>query len=183
MIGRYRARSSHPSHFLCGLVLPGESEKNVLVPRFFLLFSLQSCAVRRDALEDRLQGHCHHARANACDSEIPPLASSLHAGDHLRRHGAPRFGDAGAALVRLTVGGRANSDFEALGKRGGWRDQTESSNGYVPLHTVLARFLRAWRHRRLSLPMGILFFHPSRRRAVFPSPRLFSSPIICDRRQ
>jgi integrase len=24
--------------------------------------------------------------------------------------------------------------------------------------------------------MGILFFHPSRRRAVFPSPRLFSSP-------
>jgi hypothetical protein len=25
---------------LCGLVLPGESEENVLVPRFFLLFSL-----------------------------------------------------------------------------------------------------------------------------------------------
>ena len=61
--------------------------------------------------------------------------------------------------------------------------KTESSNGYVPLHTVLARFLRAWRRRRLSPPMGILFFHPSRRRAVFPSPRLFSSPIICDRRQ
>ena len=38
-------------------------------------------------------------------------------------------------------------------------------------------------HRRLSPPMGILFFHPSRRRAVFPSRRLFSSPIICDRRQ
>jgi len=38
-------------------------------------------------------------------------------------------------------------------------------------------------HRRLLPPMGILFFHPSRRRAVFPSPRQFSSPIICDRRQ
>ena len=36
---------------------------------------------------------------------------------------------------------------------------------------------------RLSPPMGILFFHPSRRRAVFPSPRLFLSPIICGRRQ
>jgi hypothetical protein len=27
-------------HFLCGLVLPGESEKSVLVPRFFLRFAL-----------------------------------------------------------------------------------------------------------------------------------------------
>jgi hypothetical protein len=26
--------------FLCGLVPPGDSEKNLLVPRFFLLFSL-----------------------------------------------------------------------------------------------------------------------------------------------
>ena len=33
------------------------------------------------------------------------------------------FGDAGAALVGLTVGGRTDSDFEALGKRRGWRDQ------------------------------------------------------------
>src|ERR1700675_4181414 len=62
-------------------------------------------------------------RANACDPEIPPLASSLHAGAHLHRHGAPRFGDAGAALVGLTVGGRTDSDFEALGKQRGWRDQ------------------------------------------------------------
>ena len=54
---------------------------------------------------------------------FPPFASSLHAGAHLRRHGAPRFGDAGAALVGLTVGGRTDSDFEALGKRRGWRDQ------------------------------------------------------------
>jgi len=38
-------------------------------------------------------------------------------------------------------------------------------------------------HGRLLPPIGILFFHPSSRRAVFPSPRLFSSPIICDRRQ
>ena len=60
--------------------------------------------------------------------------------------------------------------------------KTESSNGYVPLHTVLASCVHGG-HRRLLPPMGILFFHPSRRRAVFPSPRLFSSPIICDRRQ
>jgi len=43
-------------------------------------------------------------QSNACDPEILPLASSLHPGAHLRRHGAPRFGDAGAALVGLTVG-------------------------------------------------------------------------------
>ncbi len=63
----------------------------------------ESCPARRDALEDRLQGHRHHARANACDSEGPPLTSSLHAGAHLRRHGAPCFGDAGAALERCAV--------------------------------------------------------------------------------
>ena len=39
-----------------------------------------------------------------CDSEGPPLTSSLHVGAHLRRHGAPCFGDAGAALERRAVG-------------------------------------------------------------------------------
>ena len=37
--------------------------------------------------------------ADACDSEGPPLTSSLHAGAHLCRDGAPCFGDPGAALV------------------------------------------------------------------------------------
>jgi hypothetical protein len=41
--------------------------------------------------------------ANARDSEGPPLTSSLHAGAHLRRHGAPCFGDAGAALERCAL--------------------------------------------------------------------------------
>src|SRR5258708_1902756 len=133
--------------------------------------------------EDRLQGHCHHPRTNACDPEIPPLATSLHAGAHLRRHGAPRFGDAGAALVGLTVGGRADSDFEALGN-----GEDGESKQKAPMATC--RYIPCSRascvhggHRRRSPPMGILFFHPLRRRAVFPFPRLFSSPTICDRRQ
>ena len=45
---RRRLRPSHGASgsylltlpFVCGLVPPGDSEKNVLVPRFFLLFSL-----------------------------------------------------------------------------------------------------------------------------------------------
>ena len=60
-------------------------------------------ATRRDALEERLQGHRHYACANACDPEGPPLTSSLHTGADLCRYGAPRFGDPGATLVGLAV--------------------------------------------------------------------------------
>src|SRR5260370_10886617 len=61
----------------------------------------------------------------------------------LRRHGAPRFGDAGAALVGLTVGGRTDSDFEALGKRRGWRDQNRKLQ-WLRAVTYRARALLAW---------------------------------------
>src|SRR6266571_9038126 len=70
----------------------------------------------------RLQGR-RHARANACDPEGPPLASSLHAGPHLRRYGTPRFGDTSAALVGPAVERGKDSDFKTLGERQRWRDQ------------------------------------------------------------
>jgi hypothetical protein len=59
---------------------------------------------------------CHHARANACDPSFTALASSLHAGAHLLGYSAPRFRDAVAALGRRAVGGRADTDLQALGK-------------------------------------------------------------------
>lgn len=63
----------------------------------------ESRATRRDALEERLQGHRHHACANACNPEGPPLTSSLLTGADLCRYGAPSFGDSVAALVGLVV--------------------------------------------------------------------------------
>src|SRR5215472_16202205 len=76
----------------------------------------ESRATRRDALEERLQGHRHHTRANACDPSFTALASSLHAGAHVRSYSAPRFRDAVTALGRRAVGGRADTDLQALGK-------------------------------------------------------------------
>jgi hypothetical protein len=64
-------------------------------------------------------------RANAWDSEGPPLASSLHAGAHLRCYGAPCFGDPSAALVGPAVERGKDSDFKMLGEGRGWRDQNE----------------------------------------------------------
>jgi len=63
----------------------------------------ESRTTRRDALEERLQGYRHHACANACDSEGPPLTPPLHTGPDLCRYGAPCFRDSGAALVGLVV--------------------------------------------------------------------------------
>jgi integrase-like protein len=81
-----------------------------------MFIAVADCSARRDALEGQLQGHSHHAGANACDPEITFLSYSLHAGAHLRRDSTPRFGDAGVTLVGLAVGGRANTDLQALGK-------------------------------------------------------------------
>ena len=53
---------------------------------------------------ERLQGHRHHACANACDSEGPPLTSPPHTGADLCRYGAPCFGDSCVTLVGLVVG-------------------------------------------------------------------------------
>src|SRR2546429_7321522 len=44
----------------------------------------ESRATRRDALEERLQGHRHHTRANACDPSFTALTSSLYAGARVR---------------------------------------------------------------------------------------------------
>ncbi len=74
-----------------------------VMSRIYKVGILHEHVPKNPALENRLQGHHHHARANACDSEGPSLTSSLHAGAHLRRHGAPCFGDAGAALERCAV--------------------------------------------------------------------------------
>jgi len=63
---------------------------------------------------------------NACDSEGPPLTSSLHAGPDLCRYGAPCLGDPGATLVGLAVERGKDSDFKTLGKRQGWRNENGS---------------------------------------------------------
>ena len=107
----------------------------------------KSSAARRDALEDRLQGRRHHARANAFNPEGPPLPSPLHftlvltcAATALRASEmlALRWSDLLWEEGRIRISKRW-----ANGEDG--ETKTESSNGYVPLHTVLARFLRAWR--------------------------------------
>src|SRR4029077_10883790 len=76
----------------------------------------ESAYAYRVTLEERLQGHRHHACANAGDPSFTALASSLHAGAHLLGYGAPRLRDAVAALGRRAVGGRAHTDLQALGE-------------------------------------------------------------------
>ncbi len=50
------------------------------------------------------KGDHHHACANVCDSEGPPLVSSLHTGTNLRRDSAPSLGDSFVTLVGHAVG-------------------------------------------------------------------------------
>ena len=63
----------------------------------------------------------------------------------------------------------------AQGKDGATK--TEASDGYVPLHPVLAAHLRSWRHKAPTQRTGTSYSPPSKRTVMFPYPRLFSSPI------
>jgi len=59
--------------------------------------------------------------------------------------------------------------------------KTEASDGYVPLHPMLADRLRAWQLRSPTLPRMIFCFRPRRRRENRRSTLRHSLPIICDR--
>jgi integrase len=61
--------------------------------------------------------------------------------------------------------------------------KTEASDGYVPLHPMLADRLRAWQLRFPTLPRMIFCFRPRRRRENRRSTLRHSLPIICDRQQ
>src|ERR1700722_3376345 len=61
--------------------------------------------------------------------------------------------------------------------------KTESSNGYVPLHPMLADRLRAWQLRSPTLPRMIFCFRPRRRRESRRSMLRLSLPILCGRRR
>ena len=52
--------------------------------------------------------------------------------------------------------------------------KTEASDGYVPLHAVLAHFLHEWRAQTPHAAAEDFVFPSLRARAAFPSPRLSS---------
>src|SRR5436309_13049096 len=83
----------------------------------------ESRATRRDALEERLQGHRHHTRANACDASFTALTSSLYAGARVCCYSALRFVDAVVALSGRAVGGREHTDLQPMGNRCGRQDK------------------------------------------------------------
>ena len=73
------------------------------------------------------------------------------------------------------------SKRRAKGKDG--ETKTEASNGYVPLHPLLAEHLRAW-HAATPNAKDTDFVFPSLKcSGRFPSPLPSSSPTICDRRR
>jgi len=61
--------------------------------------------------------------------------------------------------------------------------KTEASDGYLPLHPVLAHYLHGGTARRPTRRTWILFFRPSRRAAVFPYPLPHSLLIISGRQR
>jgi hypothetical protein len=137
----------------------------------------ESRATCRDALEERLKSHRHHACANACDSEGPPLTSSLHAGPDLCRYGAPCLGDPGATLIGLAVERGKDSDFKTLAKGRDGETKTEASDGYVPLHPILAAHLRSWREQNLYSKDADFVFPSLRARGRVP---LSASVFVAD---
>ena len=66
----------------------------------------------------------------------------------------------------------------AQGKDGATK--TEASDGYVPLHLVLARSSTLVARNKAPTQRTMTSYSPQSKRAgAFPYPRLFSSPIIC----
>src|SRR6266446_2525811 len=130
----------------------------------------------------------HYLRADFwADAVRPKSANTISHVEHIvRAYLVPRFGNEIAEDIKpLDI----QRWFKSLHETGGlaWTTIARPKQK-APMATC--RYIPCSRascvhggHRRLLPPTGILFFHPSRGRAVFPSPRLFSSPIICDRRQ
>jgi len=117
-------------------------------------------ATRRNALQVQLPGDYHHPGPDADHSQIPLLPASFRAGAHLRGDRPPRLGGSGAALVGyLWDEGRIRvSKRWAMGKDG--ETKTEASDGYVPLHSVLAHHLRDW-HTHTPYAKDTDFVFPS----------------------
>jgi len=74
-----------------------------VMSRIYKVGILHEHVQKNPVLHVEMRSKTDYKAASTCDSEGPPLTSSLHAGAHLRRHGAPCFGDAGAALERCAV--------------------------------------------------------------------------------
>lgn len=97
-----------------------------------------------NALQIKLPGdHCH-SEANADDLAIPGKPSSSDSGTHLCSYGTPCIEDSLSALVRCSVGRRKNWGLKRWAKGEDAETKTQSSDGYVPLHPVLAHHLRVW---------------------------------------
>jgi integrase len=69
----------------------------------------------------------------------------------------------------------------AQGKDG--ETKTEASDGYVPLHPVLAAHLRSWREQSPHIKDRDFMFPSLKERGRVPSPLPSSSPITYGRRQ
>ena len=125
----------------------------------------------------QLSGDHHHPWPNACDSQVFTLSAARRAGTDLRGDGASLIRNIGAALERHIVGRRADSDFQALGEGRRRGTKTDASDGYVPLHPVLAGHLRAWQ-RQTTYAKTADFLFPSMR--VEGRKPLCSSVFVAD---
>src|SRR6266576_335830 len=116
--------------------------------------------------------------------KITPISSSLHAwcSPAPRQHSALRrcWRYAGRTCCGRTGGYGSPS-------AGQWKKtEKRRRKRRMAMSRCIRLSLSIFAHgkdRRLTQRVGILFFHPSRRRAAFPSPGLFSSPTICGRQQ
>ena len=100
----------------------------------------------RDTVQDQLSGNCHLSGANACDPEITARRASPHAGSHLRCYGAPRRRSCWRCAGRTSGGMRAGFGCQSAGRMARTAiPRPNASDGYVPLHSVLAQHLHEWR--------------------------------------
>jgi integrase len=75
------------------------------------------------------------------------------------------------------VGRRPDSDFQAVGQREDGETKTDASDGYVPLHPVLAGHLRAWQRQTPHVKPTDFVFPSMRTRGKKP---LYASTFVAD---
>jgi len=88
-----------------------------VMSRIYKVGILHEHVQKNPVLHVEMRSKTDYKAASTCDSEGPPLTSSLHAGAHLRRHGAPCFGDAGAAAGEMCCGMREEFGFQSAGRK------------------------------------------------------------------
>jgi hypothetical protein len=86
-------------------------------------------------------------------------------------NGAPLIGASGPSLARRVVERRTDPDLETLGQGSDGETKTDASDGYVPMHPVLASRLRAWQRETQCERQDFVF--PSMKEAGREAARRF----------